>query len=84
MRRLLIPREYWLLTIRDFPRRVAIASVWPYAMELFIPQSWDNPDDPECVDMRKKTYMPADVHYREKWQMALDLVDQARPVHSHI
>jgi SRSO17 transposase len=28
--------------------------------------------------MRKKTYMPADVHYREKWQMALDLIDQAR------
>jgi SRSO17 transposase len=51
---------------------------WPYAMELFVPQSWDNPDDPECVDMRKKTYMPADVHYRAKWQMALDLMDQAR------
>jgi SRSO17 transposase len=51
---------------------------WPYAMELFIPKSWDDPDDPECVDMRKKTYMPADVHYREKWQMALDLIDQAR------
>ena len=30
---------------------------WPYAMELFILQSWDNPDDPECVKMRKKTYM---------------------------
>ena len=51
---------------------------WPYAMELFVPESWDNPDDPECVDMRKKTYMPADVHHRAKWQMALDLIDQAR------
>ena len=51
---------------------------WPYAMELFVPQSWDNPDDPECVAMRKKTYMPADVHHRAKWQMALDLIDQAR------
>ncbi len=51
---------------------------WPYAMELFVPQSWDNPADPECVDMRKKTYMPADVHHRAKWQMALDLLDQAR------
>jgi SRSO17 transposase len=51
---------------------------WPYAMELFVPQSWDNPDDPECADMRKKTYMPADVHHRAKWQMALDLIDQAR------
>jgi SRSO17 transposase len=51
---------------------------WPYAMELFVPESWDNPDDPECIDMRKKTHMPADVHHRAKWQMALDLIDQAR------
>jgi len=51
---------------------------WPYAMELFVPQSWDNPDDPECVAMRKKTYMPEDVHYQGKWQMALKLIDQAR------
>ena len=51
---------------------------WPYAMELFVPESWDNPDDPECADMRKKTYMPADVHHQAKWQMALDLIDQAR------
>jgi SRSO17 transposase len=51
---------------------------WPYAMELFIPESWDNPDDPECADMRKKTYMPVDVHRRAKWQMGLDLIDQAR------
>jgi SRSO17 transposase len=50
---------------------------WPYAMELFVPKSWDNPDDPECVDMRMKTHMPADVHHRAKWQMALDLIDQA-------
>jgi len=50
---------------------------WPYAMELFVPESWDDPGDPECVEMRKKTYMPEDVHYRQKWQMALDLIDQA-------
>ena len=51
---------------------------WPYAMELFVPKSWDDSDDPGCVAMRKKTYMPVDVHYREKWQMALDLIDQAK------
>ena len=102
-----IPRESFLLMIRDFRRKVVIvfraarqycASLgkvdncqigvsmtyvgqgfaWPYAMELFVPQSWDNPDDPECVDMRKKTYMPEDVHHRAKWQMALDLIDKAR------
>jgi SRSO17 transposase len=51
---------------------------WPYAMELFVPKSWDDPDAPGCVAMRNKTYMPADVHYREKWQMALNLIDQGR------
>jgi len=51
---------------------------WPYAMELFVPQSWDNPDDPHCVEKRMKTYMPENVHYKEKWRMALDLIDQAR------
>jgi SRSO17 transposase len=50
---------------------------WPYAMELFVPQSWDNPEDPECLVLRKKTHMPEDVHYREKWQMALELIDLA-------
>ena len=50
---------------------------WPYAMELFVPESWDDPKNPECVEMRKKTHMPKDVHYREKWRMALDMVDQA-------
>jgi SRSO17 transposase len=27
--------------------------------------------------MRKKSHMPAEAHYREKWQMALDLIDLA-------
>jgi SRSO17 transposase len=47
-------------------------------MELFVPKSWDDLDEPACVAMRKKTYMPVDVHYREKWQIALNLIDQAR------
>jgi len=51
---------------------------WPYAMELFVPQSWDNPDDPHCVEKRTKTSMPENVRYKEKWRMALDLIDQAR------
>jgi len=48
---------------------------WPYAMKLFVPQSWDNLDDPECLRLREKTRMPEGAHYREKWRMALDLVD---------
>jgi len=50
---------------------------WPYAMALFVPQSWDDPEDPECVVLRKKTHMPEDVHYREKWQIAVELIDLA-------
>ena len=51
---------------------------WPYAMELFVPESWDNPANHECLALRKKTKMPEDVHYREKWQMALGLIDLAQ------
>jgi len=47
---------------------------WPYAMALFVPESWDNP---EAMAMRKKARMPEDVHYREKWRIALELIDLA-------
>jgi SRSO17 transposase len=47
---------------------------WPYSMELFIPKEWDNPEDPR----RTKTHMPENVQHREKWRMALDLLDEAR------
>jgi SRSO17 transposase len=50
---------------------------WPYEMKLFVPSSWDNPDAPDCQAMRKKTHVPEDAHYREKWQMGLDLIDLA-------
>lgn len=39
---------------------------WPYTMDLYVPQSWDNLEDPECISMREKTRMPETVHYREK------------------
>jgi SRSO17 transposase len=51
---------------------------WPYAMELFVPESWDDLADPDCVKRRKETHVPEDIHYREKWQIALDLIDKAR------
>lgn len=50
---------------------------WPYAMELFVPESWDNPEDSECLALRKKTRMPEDIRHREKWLMALELIDLA-------
>lgn len=51
---------------------------WPYAMELFIPESWDQTDDDDCIARRKKTGMPESARYRPKWRIALDVVDQAR------
>jgi SRSO17 transposase len=50
---------------------------WPYTMNLYIPKSWDNLEDPECILMRKKTRMPETALYREKWQIALDQIDLA-------
>ncbi len=51
---------------------------WPYTMNLYIPQSWDNLEDPECVLMRKKAQMPETARYREKWQIALEQIDLAQ------
>lgn len=51
---------------------------WPYAMELFVPESWDQPDNAACQMLREKTKMPESAHYRPKWRIALDLVDLAR------
>lgn len=50
---------------------------WPYIMELFTPESWDQSDD-DCVAKRKKTHMPESAHHKSKWRMALDFVDLAQ------
>jgi SRSO17 transposase len=57
---------------------VSSDAAWPYAMELFIPESWDKEADPECDLRRNKTKMPSSAHYRPKWRIALELLDQAR------
>ncbi len=51
---------------------------WPYTMELFIPESWDQADNDDCIARRKKTRMPDSAHYRPKWRIALDFVELAR------
>jgi SRSO17 transposase len=51
---------------------------WPYAMGLFMPESWDQKDNADCDAMRKKTKIPETAHHKPKWRMALDFVDQAR------
>lgn len=45
----------------------------PVDMDLFLPQSWM--DDPV---RRGKAHIPADLSFRPKWQMALDLIEQAQ------
>lgn len=51
---------------------------WPYTMDLYIPQSWDNIENPECTLMRRKTRIPETARYREKWKIALEQIDLAR------
>ena len=49
---------------------------WPFAMKLFVPESWDG-DDAECLRRRAKTKMPDSVRHRPKWRVALELLDEA-------
>jgi SRSO17 transposase len=52
-------------------------AAWPFAMKLFVPESWDR-DDAECIQRRVKTKMPDTARYRSKWRIALELLDDAR------
>ena len=51
---------------------------WPYVMDLFVPKTWDDPEDPRCAVMREKTRMPYTAHHQAKWQIALQQIDLAR------
>ena len=53
-------------------------AAWPYAMALFIPESWDQNGNDDCDVKRKKTRMPETARYRPKWRIALELLDLAR------
>ena len=53
-------------------------AAWPYAMVLFVPESWDQIGNDDCDIKRKKTRMPETARYRPKWRIALDLLDLAR------
>jgi SRSO17 transposase len=51
---------------------------WPYSMELFVPASWDRPEEADCRKRRQKTRMPEETRHEPKWRMALRQLDQAR------
>jgi SRSO17 transposase len=46
---------------------------FPVNFELYLPETWA-----ADAERRQKTGIPADITFRTKWQIALDLVDQAR------
>lgn len=46
----------------------------PLNWRLYLPKDWADPSDPR----RAKTGVPDQVGHREKWRLALDMVDQAR------
>src|SRR3954447_3095301 len=49
------------------------AASCPINWRLFLPDEWDR--DPE---RRARAHVPADVRHREKWRLALDMIDEAR------
>lgn len=54
---------------------------------LFLPKSWDPASDkaePAKVARRERCQIPADLGHVEKWQLALDMVDETRSWGVHI
>jgi SRSO17 transposase len=45
----------------------------PINWRIFIPPEWD-----EDAERRAKAHVPEDVRHREKWRLALDMIDEAR------
>jgi SRSO17 transposase len=58
--------------------RASCAADW----RLFCPQSWDDkaPDDPVAAARarrrRKQARIPGDIRHREKWRLALEMIDE--------
>jgi SRSO17 transposase len=46
---------------------------WPINWRIFLPADWDLD-----VERRARAHVPDDVGHREKWRLALDMLDQAR------
>lgn len=47
----------------------------PLDWRLFIPKEWDEDSDFN-QGRREKAKLPEDVHHREKWRLALDMIDE--------
>ncbi|ANZ13533.1 IS701 family transposase [Streptomyces noursei] len=44
----------------------------PISWRLFVPEEWD-----EDLERRRRTGIPEEIRHREKWRLALDLIDEA-------
>jgi SRSO17 transposase len=49
------------------------AASCPINWRIFVPEEWD-----ADAERRAKAHVPADVRHREKWRLALDMIDEAR------
>jgi SRSO17 transposase len=49
------------------------AASCPINWRIFLPEAWDTD-----AERRAKAHVPADVRHREKWRLALDMIDEAR------
>jgi SRSO17 transposase len=49
------------------------AASCPINWRLFLPEEWDRD-----AERRARAHVPADVRHREKWRLALDMIDEAR------
>jgi SRSO17 transposase len=43
----------------------------PLDWRIFLPESWDSDEE-----RRRKAHVPAEVRHREKWRLALDMIDE--------
>ena len=59
----------------------------PVNWRLFVPKSWDPASelaDPDKVARRERCGIPADLGHVEKWQLALDMIDEMRSWNVHV
>lgn len=47
----------------------------PLDRRLYLPKAWD-----EDAERREECHVPKEVHYEERWRMALDLIDRCRDI----
>jgi SRSO17 transposase len=47
--------------------------IWPLGMKLYLPKEWT-----EDMERRERAGIPTEVEFKEKWRLALELIENAR------